>query len=139
MILQVGVKSFLRNSEGNYLLLHRSSVKYPGTKGTWDIPGGRIEPGSRLIDNLRREVKEETRLELGSEPILLSAQDIIPNGEKHVVRLTYFARADGVPVLDTEENVEYEWLSLAELKKHDDVDIYVRELIEKGYLNQFEV
>jgi len=139
MILQVGVKAFLSNGDGKYLLLHRSPIKYPGTRGTWDIPGGRIEIGTKLIDNLRREVKEETQLEITSEPTLIAAQDIIPNEEKHVVRLTYFARADGEPVLDTEENIEYKWVSLAELKQHEDVDIYVRELIEKGYLNTFEI
>lgn len=139
MILQVGVKAFLKNSEGKYLLLHRSPVKYPGTRGTWDVPGGRIEIGTKLIDNLRREVKEETQLEIVSDPVLIAAQDIIPNEEKHVVRLTYFARTDGEPVLDTEENGEYKWLSLAELKQQDDLDIYARELLEKGLLNQFEV
>ena len=139
MILQVGVKAFLSNGDGKYLLLHRSPIKYPGTRGTWDIPGGRIEIGTKLIDNLRREVKEETQLEITSEPTLIAAQDIIPNEEKNVVRLTYFARADGEPVLDTEENIEYKWVSLAELKQHEDVDIYVRELIEKGYLNTFEI
>jgi len=136
-ILQVGVKVFLKNSKGEYLLLHRSAVKYPGTRGTWDIPGGRIEVGSRLMDNLRREVKEETQLEIASEPVLIAAQDIIPNNEKHVVRLTYFARADGDPVLDTEENVEYEWVSLAGLRAHEDVDVYAKELIEGGCLNQY--
>ena len=139
MILQVGVKVFLKNSEGRYLFLHRSAAKYPGTKGTWDIPGGRIEVGSRLIENLRREVKEETQLEIVSEPVLLAAQDIIPNDEKHVVRLTYFAHADGEPVLDTEENVECKWISLAALKQQEDVDIYAKELVEKGCLNQFEI
>ena len=139
MILQVGVKAFLKNSDGKYLLLHRSPIKYPGTKGTWDIPGGRINPGSQLMDNLRREVKEETQLEIVSEPVLLTAQDIIPNEEKHVVRLTYFARAEGELVLDTDENVEYEWLSLAELKQREDMDVYTRKLLDKGYLNQFEL
>jgi ADP-ribose pyrophosphatase YjhB (NUDIX family) len=140
MMLQVGVKAFLRNNDGKYLFLHRSSVKYPGTRGTWDIPGGRIEIGSRLIDNLRREVKEETQLNIISdfEPVLIAAQDIIPNDEKHVVRLTYCARTEGEPVLDTTENVEYRWLSLAELKQWEDLDIYAKELIEKGYLNTFE-
>lgn len=121
------------------MLMHRSVVKYPGTKGTWDIIGGRINPGSRLMENLRREVKEETQLEIISEPVLVAAQDIIPNEEKHVVRLTYFARTTGEPVLDIEENDEYKWLSLAEMKRHEDVDVYAKELIEKGCLNQFEI
>lgn len=132
--LQVGVKIFLKNEEGKYLLVRRSMEKYKGVKGSWDIVGGRIEPGSKLIDNLRREVHEETQLEIVSEPILIAAQDIIPNPEKHVVRLTYIGQTRGEPVLDTTENVEYRWLSLAEIAEQEDLDIYVEEVIKKGLL-----
>ena len=57
VILQVGVKAFLKNKDGKYLLLQRSSLKYADTKGAWDIVGGRIEPGTPLLDNLKREIK----------------------------------------------------------------------------------
>ena len=134
MILQVGVKIFLKNKEDKYLLVKRSPEKYKGTKGNWDIVGGRIEPGSKLIDNLRREVKEETQLEIISEPILIHAQDIIPNTEKHVVRLSYVGKTEGEPVLDTTENVEYKWLSLEEMKTQQDLDVYVAEILQKGLL-----
>jgi ADP-ribose pyrophosphatase YjhB (NUDIX family) len=135
MILQVGVKIFLKNSDNKYLLIRRSPVKYPGVKGEWDIPGGRINPGSLLIENLRREVREETQLEIIAEPKLIHAQDIIPNDDRHIVRLSYIGTTDGNPILDTTENVEYKWLTLDELKIHPDIDIYVREIINKGYLN----
>ncbi len=134
MILQVGVKIFLKNTEGKYLLVKRSTDKYKGTKGNWDIVGGRIEPGSKLIENLKREVKEETQLEIMSEPVLIHAQDIIPNAEKHVVRLSYIGNTTGEPVLDTTENVEYKWLSLQDMKSQEDLDIYVAEILSKGLL-----
>jgi ADP-ribose pyrophosphatase YjhB (NUDIX family) len=133
--LQVGVKTFLKNKEGKYLLVHRSAEKYKGTKGSWDIVGGRIDPGTPLMENLKREVKEETQLDIISEPKLIFAQDIMPNAERHIVRLTYTADTDGQPVLDTSENVEYKWLTLNELKHHDDLDIYVKEVLEKGLIS----
>ena len=132
--LQVGVKIFLKNAEGKYLLIKRSPEKYKGAKGNWDIVGGRIDPGSKLIDNLRREVKEETQLEITSDPVLIAAQDIIPNPERHIVRLSYVGETKGEPVLDTTENVEYKWLTIEEMKKQDDLDIYVAEILDKGLL-----
>jgi ADP-ribose pyrophosphatase YjhB (NUDIX family) len=129
--LQVGVKAFLKNNEGKYLLIKRSPVKYPSVTDAWDIVGGRIEPGSKLIENLRREVTEETGLEIISEPKLIAAQDIIPNTEKHVVRLTYIADTEGEPKLDTEENTEYRWLTLAEIKAEKNIDKYVKEVLEQ--------
>ena len=104
--LQVGVKIFLRNKEGKFLILKRNPVKYPGTKGDWDIVGGRIDPGTKLLENLKREVKEETGLEIISEPKLIHAQDIIPNSEKHVVRLSYVGNTLDEPVLDPEEAID---------------------------------
>ena len=132
--LQVGVKAFLKNPEGKYLLVRRNMEKYKKASGTWDIVGGRIDPGTKLMDNLRREVKEETQLEILSEPRLICAQDIIPKDEHHIVRLTYTAETEGELILDTSENVEYKWLTIQELKKQDDLDAYVKEILEKRLL-----
>lgn len=132
--LQVGVKIFLKNKEGKFLVVKRNPEKYGQVKGSWDIVGGRIDPGSQLLDNLKREVKEETQLEIIGEPRLLAAQDIIPNAEKHVVRLSYIGGSEGEPVLDTSENTEYKWLSLDELKSEKDLDMYAKEIVDKNMI-----
>jgi 8-oxo-dGTP diphosphatase len=36
----------------------------PGEEPAWSIPGGRIEPAEFVVDALRREVREETGLEV---------------------------------------------------------------------------
>lgn len=129
--LQVGVKVLLKNKEGKYLLLRRSLKKYPDIKGRWDIVGGRIDPGSSLLENLKREIKEEANLDLVDQPHLVAAQDIMPNDTKHVVRLTYIGTIDGNIKLDESENDKYQWYSGEELKKLEDVDIYFKELLDK--------
>ncbi|MEI6553299.1 MAG: NUDIX domain-containing protein [bacterium] len=133
--LQVGVKIFLKNKEGKILLVKRSAKKYAKVVGNWDIVGRRIKYGTRLIDNLRREVKEETQLEIISEPILIYAQDIISETYGHIVRLSYVGNTEGDPVLDEEENVEYKWLTVSEIKAQEGLDVYVKEIVEKGLLN----
>lgn len=133
--LQVGVKVLLKNKEGNYLMLRRSLEKYPDIKGRWDIVGGRIDPGSGLLDNLKREIKEETNLDLIKEPKLIAAQDIIPNAEKHVVRLTYIGEIEGDIKLDESENDMYKWYSAEELKDLEDMDIYFKKLLNNNYIN----
>lgn len=130
MILQVGVKIFLKNPDGKFLFLKRSGAKYGKVNGEWDIAGGRIDPGTSLLENLRREVLEETRLKIIGEPRLLAAQDIIPNSEKHVVRLSYLGTTEGEPFLDLEEHTEYRWMTLDEIISSSDIDAYVRELVE---------
>lgn len=130
MELQVGVKAFLKNRKGQYLFLRRSPKKYPEVGPKWDIVGGRIDPGTSLFENLKREIKEETALELRDEPRLIAAQDILRPPEKHVVRLTYTASIEGEPKLDG-DHLEYRWFTFEELKTLpvEELDRYARELI----------
>ena len=134
MLLQVGVKVLLKNKEGKVLLLRRSEEKYGKTTGSWDIVGGRIDPGSALIENLKREMDEETKLTLASTPRLIAAQDILCP-DKHVVRLTYVAYTDGEPVLDLSENTEYQWMAFEEFTQHSDIDTFLRSLLDAGTLH----
>lgn len=133
MELQVGVKILLKNKEGKYLLVRRSSEKYPEVEQQWDIVGGRIIPGTPLIKNLKREVKEEVNLEIDEESIkLISAQDILRIEGRHVVRLTYLGEVEGEPILD-EEHSEYKWVTMNELKNFskEELDMYFKELLDK--------
>lgn len=131
MELQVGVKVLLQNEKGEFLLVKRNAEKYPEVGPRWDIVGGRINPGQALLENLKREVKEETGLELEGEPKLVAAQDILRVEGRHVVRLTYAGKADGIPRIDG-DHTEYGWFALEEIKNLDNLDIYFRELLEKG-------
>ncbi|MFA5936657.1 MAG: NUDIX domain-containing protein [Candidatus Paceibacterota bacterium] len=130
MELQVGVKIILQNKEGKFLFLQRNLEKYPEIKkdDSLDIVGGRIKIGTLLLENLKREIFEETKLTLIENPKLLSAQDILKK-DKHVVRLTYIGKIEGEPQLD-EENSSYKWLSFDEVKNQTGLDQYAREVFK---------
>jgi colanic acid biosynthesis protein WcaH len=53
--------------DGALLLLKRSNSP---AKGEWWLPGGRIHKGESLEETLRREVKEETGLEVSSQRLI---------------------------------------------------------------------
>lgn len=134
IILQVGVKVLLRNKEGKYLLLRRSLEKYPEVgKDRWDIVGGRITPGNELLSNLKREVMEETGLEITGKPELIAAQDIL-NPNRHVVRLTFLGNAHGEVKLDGESDA-FGWFSEAEIKNMSgEMNMFFRELLNGGVI-----
>jgi ADP-ribose pyrophosphatase YjhB (NUDIX family) len=134
MELQVGVKVFLKNKNGEFLLLKRNTEKYKNIKDFWDIPGGRIIPGTFLIENLKRELKEETELDLVGVPDLIFAQDILKNNEKHIVRLSYIGEAEGDLVLDMDENVEFKWISIEGMKKQENLCVFIKEILDKGVI-----
>lgn len=131
MELQVGVKILLRNKEGKFLMARRSLKAYPDMRQSWDIIGGRIEAGTSLLDNLKREIKEETGLVYHGIPKLVAAQDILKNNGRHVVRLTYIGEIEGEPAL-SDEHIEVRWLAAEEIKNMggDLLDSYFKNLID---------
>lgn len=130
MNLQVGVKAIITNSSNQILLLKRDFENYPGMNKShaWDLPGGRIQPGTTLASNLEREIKEETGLILNTKPQLLTAQDIIKLPDLHVVRLTYRVFTEGEIAL-SDEHVDFIWIDMTEAIKLQDLDPYALEAI----------
>ena len=84
----------------------------------WGIPGGKIKWGEPSIDALRRELKEETNLDITQVELVL-VQDCIHSEEfyrdAHFVLLNYTCRAvPGAEVRLNDEAREFRWLTLAE-------------------------
>lgn len=118
MILQVGVKTLVRNSSDAYLFIKRLRPLPTGEGICWDIPGGRIEPDdTSILEALRREVREETSLHIEGTPELLAAQDVpVTPADLHVVRLTYSVKTTGRVRLGSDHQA-YLWLPLRDSLK----------------------
>jgi len=58
----VGVGAFIFRAGGEEVLVVRRGV--PPREGVWSVPGGAVEIGEGLEDALRREIAEETALEI---------------------------------------------------------------------------
>ena len=80
------VGALIFNKEAK-LFLMRSSGKFGDD---WIIPGGKVNWGEELEAALRREIKEETNLEL-SEVKFLGVREMI-NTKNHYIFLEYSAR-----------------------------------------------
>lgn len=133
--LQVGVKAFIRNEKGQYLVLEKPAHKSGYHPQMWDIVGGRIDPGTDLVQNLAREIKEETGMAIDDSfpPKLLGAQDIILPSS-HIVRLTYIAKAIG-EVKISSEHLSFKWVTGQELSEEPNLDRYVKVLLDSGVLD----
>ncbi|NOT11373.1 MAG: NUDIX hydrolase [Methylococcaceae bacterium] len=63
----IGVGGVIFNECQQVLLIQRN--KAPAS-GYWSVPGGRLEPGESLAEACRREVKEETGLDVAPTTIV---------------------------------------------------------------------
>jgi len=63
----IGVSAIIFDAQERVLLIQRGT---PPAKGFWHAPGGKLEAGESLVEGVRREVKEETGLDVAIGPIL---------------------------------------------------------------------
>ena len=96
--------------DGRLLMVRRAHD--PGA-GLWSLPGGRVEHGEYLSDALRREVAEETGLEVDVQE-LVGILEVV--GDPHYVILDYFAEVtgDAAPVA-ADDVSDARWVPLDEV------------------------
>lgn len=73
--------------DGHVLLVRH--VKNGETR--WLLPGGGVDRGETLADALRRELREETGLEVAPGPLVSFEEAVSPDGARHVVQLVFRA------------------------------------------------
>lgn len=105
-----GVEAVIER-DGRILLARRADQP---AKGLWDLPGGFPDEGEDPLDALRREVREETGLEL-DEVELLGVWIEPDYAGRSVFSVTYAARAFAGEAHAADDVAEVRWVAPGEL------------------------
>ena len=76
---------------GNQILMVKHREHADG-RSYWVLPGGGIEAGETELECVRREVREETNLEVSVEALLLDEPPFFDNGSPYQRFKTYLCR-----------------------------------------------
>lgn len=116
-------------SDGALLMVRRG--RDPG-RGLWTVPGGRVEPGETLEAAVRREVAEETAVDVEVGPL---AGVLEVPGDPHYVVLDYVATvAGGREPTAGHDAAEARWIPLAEVASLPCTPRFVTMMREWGVL-----
>jgi 8-oxo-dGTP pyrophosphatase MutT (NUDIX family) len=123
------------------LLLLRRARDFRGVntgKGIWEPPGGTVEPGEKVEDALRREVREETGIKADeSEPELVTVLNYVVEDKQaavHRFHVLYAVFLDDMPKITLDdEHDEYAMVrskaQLDELNMIEELREFIGELV----------
>lgn len=116
--VRVGIGIMIK--DGNKVLLGHRSKNRKDTGGifepdTWTFPGGKQEFSETIFEGAKREVKEETNLEIDDLEVFSASDDIQPS--KHFVTIQVIANkhSGNLKVMEPTKEDEWKWFDLNNL------------------------
>ena len=110
-------------------------------KGWWSLPGGALETGETLADGVRREVREETGLDIRPLGVLEIFERIMRDAsgapEYHYVLIDYMCRVIGGTLAPGDDVCAVEWVRLCDLPQLE-ITEGTLEVIEKAFRKRRE-
>lgn len=112
-----GVLIFNKKKE---ILLKKRSATSRNEAGKWEKPGGEIDFGEKSIDAMKREVREETNIEIDIWGIFPHSDHIIKKDRQHWLALNFLAshKAGTAKNMEPKNCDELGWFSLKKLPKN---------------------
>ena len=107
------VCALIVNPEGSALLLRRHPGKQGGDK--WGLPGGKLEQGESPVEAIKREIYEETGIELRNPREIATHKIVMPHGT--VSMITFRQDLADTPEIKTNpgEHIDSLWVHPSEI------------------------
>ncbi|MCK5474347.1 MAG: NUDIX domain-containing protein [Candidatus Aenigmarchaeota archaeon] len=125
-------------NEKNEIIL----IKSPKFNGKYIVPGGHIEIGETMEEALKREIKEETNLDIKDIEFFMiqegtNMKDTGFNTEKHFIFIDFLCKANpGKVILETREAEDFTWIKpkdALKLNLNKSTKIFIEEYLKRKH------
>ncbi len=111
------VRLIVTDGQNRVLILKRQNTTYGDE--AWCLPGGKVDYGKTVTEEVVTELREETSLECTSMRFLFYQDSLPPEpGKMHCINFYFECTASGAVVLNQEAS-EYAWISAENLKHYN--------------------
>jgi ADP-ribose pyrophosphatase YjhB (NUDIX family) len=132
--IMIGVGAIIEDGAGRILLVKHIPERGGFWQGKWICPGGELELGESIEEGIKREVSEETQLEIDLvSPLHPFDTIVISNNEiaLHVIYIDYLAKLIGGELKPGSDVAEAMWVEKERLPQiweelHDDTKRLLR-------------
>ncbi len=135
---KVVVGAFVFNEKDELFLM-----KTKQWKNLYTVPGGGVELNETMVEAAKREVKEETNIDIKNMELIPVSEglnltnDIYSKPEDHLIFINFKAEVKEVKNIKlNKEGTGYKWLKPKEWLKRKDINKSARELIENYLLDE---
>ncbi len=126
--ITVAVGAVIEDEAGRILLVKHIPERGGFWQGKWICPGGELELGETIEEGIRREVKEETQLEIDLVKPLTPFERIVRSNDSvslHIIYIDYLAKLTGGKLKVGSDVGEAMWVEKERIpeiweKLHDD-------------------
>lgn len=117
------------NFKGKILILKRNkSMEMHPNK--WSFPGGKVLKGEDLFTALKREIKEETNLDIENEKQFISDFAFIRPSGISTIGFCFLVNAKNNNVELSQEFTDFAWVAQKEIKDYDLIQSLNEELLK---------
>ena len=118
--VMIGVGAVIEDNTGKVLLVKHKPERGGFWQDRWICPGGRLEFGETIQEGIKREVKEETRLEIDLVAPLPAFDRVVRKGETvtlHVIYIDYLAKVTGGNLKTGSDVGEARWVPKSDIPR----------------------
>jgi ADP-ribose pyrophosphatase YjhB (NUDIX family) len=124
--------------ENSFVAVQENKAEH---KGKWSIPGGHLENNESLIEGLKREIKEETGLDIHVDGFIEIYQNV--TDKVNVIKFAFKAsKISGSLVADQKEIMNIKWMSFddflslpSSLVGEEEFKTMIKDFQNKGIIN----